>query len=227
MRSTACKSKTRGPCAEIGAAVDASGRTMQMAVEQGDRIPRRAPRFFWPGLPPPPASLHRALKLALDYDLALYSAHLPLDFHPRIGNNALLAATLGLHKHAPFLEREGLIARPSRPKPPAAGLFADPAGRIVRRSRSLIGAGPMETKRIGIVTGGAGGEIYAAARAESTPTSRARRRTGRRSRPRSSASIFSRRSLRDRDLRREGARRRTVGQRFEVPWEFLDHPTGL
>ena len=38
---------------------------------------------------------------------ALYSNHLPLDGHPELGNNALLAAQLGWKKHEPFLLHEG------------------------------------------------------------------------------------------------------------------------
>ena len=38
---------------------------------------------------------------------ALYSNHLPLDGHPEIGNNALLAKQLGLRRRQPFLVRDG------------------------------------------------------------------------------------------------------------------------
>jgi dinuclear metal center YbgI/SA1388 family protein len=40
-------------------------------------------------------------------DCALYSNHLPLDGHPEIGNNALLAKQLGLKRRQPFLVRDG------------------------------------------------------------------------------------------------------------------------
>ena len=64
---------------------------MQMAVEQGIDLLVVHHGLFWAGLRPVTGPLHHALKLAFDHNLALYSAHLPLDFHPRIGNNALLA----------------------------------------------------------------------------------------------------------------------------------------
>ena len=38
---------------------------------------------------------------------ALYSSHLPLDSHPQIGNNALLARQLGLKAARGFLPNEG------------------------------------------------------------------------------------------------------------------------
>ncbi len=63
--------------------------------------------LFWAGLQPVTGPLYRALKLAMEKNLALYSAHLPLDLHPTIGNNVLLAAALGLEKTEPFLRAEG------------------------------------------------------------------------------------------------------------------------
>jgi len=39
--------------------------------------------------------LRRQLELAFEDNIALYSAHLPLDLHPQLGNNAQLAASLG------------------------------------------------------------------------------------------------------------------------------------
>jgi putative NIF3 family GTP cyclohydrolase 1 type 2 len=57
------------------------------------------------------------LKLALGHNLALYSAHLPLDLHPKIGNNVLLASALGFQKTEPFLEMKGEpIGRKSKPR---------------------------------------------------------------------------------------------------------------
>jgi len=35
-------------------------------------------------------------KLLLDNDIAVYSSHIPLDIHPEVGNNVLLARALGL-----------------------------------------------------------------------------------------------------------------------------------
>ena len=63
-----------GAVTKIGAAVDASSRTMQMAVEQGIDLLLVHHGLFWPGLQPITGSLQRALKLALEHNLALYSA---------------------------------------------------------------------------------------------------------------------------------------------------------
>jgi dinuclear metal center YbgI/SA1388 family protein len=43
----------------------------------------------------------------LDNNLAVYGCHLPLDCHPEIGNNAILAQKLGLIPYGSFLPFEG------------------------------------------------------------------------------------------------------------------------
>ena len=216
-----------GAVTKIGAAVDASSRTMQMAVDLGIDLLLVHHGLFWPGLRPITGSLQRALKLALEHNLALYSAHLPLDFHPQIGNNALLAAALGLKGTRPFLEMKGQ----------SLGLQAEATLRrddlLTRLEESLggpvrcIAAGPMETKRIGIVTGGAGGEIYAAARAgvDTYITGEA---------PHWAAVAAEELGI---NLFLGGhyatetfgvkALAAELSRQFDVPWEFLDHPTGL
>src|SRR6185369_9194721 len=96
-----------GEVTKIGAAVDASTHTMQTAGENGVDLLVVHHGLFWPGLRPIRGPLYRSLRLALGKNLALYSVHLPLDLHPRLGNNALFAAALGLEKTEPFLELMG------------------------------------------------------------------------------------------------------------------------
>ena len=216
-----------GTVTKIGAAVDASGQTMQMAVEQGIDLLVVHHGLFWPGLQSITGSLYRALKLALEHNLALYSVHLPLDFHPQIGNNALLAAALGLKNTRPFLESKGqplgLQAEVDLRRDDLLTQLENSLGGPVR----CIGTGPMETKRIGLVTGGAGGEIYAAARAgvDTYVTGEA---------PHWAAVAAEELGI---NLFLGGhyatetfgvkALAGELAQRFDVPWEFLDHPTGL
>src|SRR2546423_12315825 len=154
-----------GAVTRIGATVDASSATLQAAAERGVNFLIVHHGLFWPGLQPISGQLHRQLKLALQNDIALYSAHLPLDLHPEVGNNVELARSLGLDAGEPFLETKGqAIGRKvnaSVRREELIGKLEESLGGPVR----CIGAGPMETKVIGIVTGGAGGEIYTAARA--------------------------------------------------------------
>ena len=85
-----------GPVTAVAAAVDASLRSVEQAVQAGANLLIVHHGLFWGGARPVTGALHRKMKLLLDHDIAVYSSHLPLDRHPTIGNNVLLAHELGL-----------------------------------------------------------------------------------------------------------------------------------
>src|SRR5437764_5397697 len=84
-----------GRATKIGAAVDVSTRVLTAAAKKNVDLLIVHHGLFWPGLQTVTGSLHRQLKLAFESDVALYSAHLPLDLHPKVGNNAQLASAMG------------------------------------------------------------------------------------------------------------------------------------
>ena len=83
-----------GGVSKIGASVDASTRVFAAASKQNVDLLIVHHGLFWPGLQPVTGVLRRQLQLAFENNIALYSAHLPLDLHPQLGNNAQLAAAL-------------------------------------------------------------------------------------------------------------------------------------
>src|SRR4029450_11436301 len=109
-----------GRVTRIGAAVDVSTRVLTEAGKRNVDFLIVHHGLFWPGLQPVTRSLHRHLQLAFETDMALYSAHLPLDIHPKVGNNAqLVAALFGVRR-----SREGRTAfksSPPRIRPVAEG----------------------------------------------------------------------------------------------------------
>jgi dinuclear metal center YbgI/SA1388 family protein len=144
--------------------VDVSTRALTQAAQKDIDLLIVHHGLFWPGLRPVTDALRRQLKLALENDIAVYSAHLPLDVHPKVGNNAQLARLLGLKLTQPFLEEKrqlvGLKAR--------ASLLRE---ELAQRLRKAVGGpiksfnfGPKKTNTIGIITGGAGSEIDKVAR---------------------------------------------------------------
>jgi dinuclear metal center YbgI/SA1388 family protein len=149
-----------GRVTKIGAAVDVSTRVLNEAAKKDVDLLLVHHGLFWPGLQPITRSLHRQLRLAFENDIALYSAHLPLDIHPKVGNNAQLARSLGLRSITPFFEEKGqLIGLKAR-----AFIARD---QLVRKLEKSLGgkvkvfrSGPKKTNTIGIITGGAGAEIY-------------------------------------------------------------------
>src|SRR5262249_47004845 len=120
--------------------------------------------LFWPGLQPVTAALRRQLQIAFENNIALYSAHLPLDLHPRVGNNAQLAAALGFRSNLPFFEEKGQkVGLKVR-----ASLSRDELDRKLQRILNGVVRtfmfGPRKTGAIGIISGGAGSEIYKVAK---------------------------------------------------------------
>jgi dinuclear metal center YbgI/SA1388 family protein len=98
----------RGPVTHIAAAVDASQRTIAMAAEAKANLLLVHHGLFWSGLQPVRGPSERRLRALFADDIAVYSAHLPLDAHERFGNSALLAGELGLESNAPFARYQSI-----------------------------------------------------------------------------------------------------------------------
>jgi dinuclear metal center YbgI/SA1388 family protein len=96
----------RGPVTKIAAAVDTSARTIRGAVDAGANMLLVHHGLFWGGLQPLTGAHYARVRLLLDHDIALYSAHLPLDAHPTFGNSLLLAREIGLDPSAGFARHE-------------------------------------------------------------------------------------------------------------------------
>src|SRR6516165_10867000 len=149
-----------GRVRRIGTAVDISTRALTEAAKQNVDLLIVHHGLFWPGLQPIRGALRRQLRLAFEKDIALYSAHLPLDVHPKIGNNAQLVAALGLKSAQPFLEEKG---QPVGLKI-CVSMRRDELVRKLRKALNgpvkVFDFGPKQTRAISVVTGAAGSEIY-------------------------------------------------------------------
>ena len=96
-----------GPVRAIAAAVDVSQRSIRSAVDAGANFLLVHHGLFWGGAQPIVGSAYSRLRLLFEHDVAVYSAHLPLDSHPEFGNNALLARELGLTPSRSFATYQG------------------------------------------------------------------------------------------------------------------------
>lgn len=99
----------RGPVTKIAAAVDCSHRTIRGAVEANANLLVVHHGLFWGGLQPLTGHFYARVRLLLEHDVALYSAHLPLDAHETLGNSRLLARYLGLSPTAGFAQHETIF----------------------------------------------------------------------------------------------------------------------
>jgi dinuclear metal center YbgI/SA1388 family protein len=148
----------------VAAAVDASTATVRLAIQAGANLLLVHHGLFWGPSHPWTGRRYELLRLLLENDLAVYSAHLPLDLHPKLGNNALLCANLGFQKLSPFFldhgQHIGLRSVQRVPRPQLVQRLEKAVDGPVR----LLPGGPDVCRRIGVVTGGAGAELKLAAK---------------------------------------------------------------
>ncbi|HKO16481.1 MAG TPA: Nif3-like dinuclear metal center hexameric protein [Gemmatimonadaceae bacterium] len=91
-----------GEIRTVAAAVDYSTRAVQEAVRLEADLLLVHHGMFWGGAQPIVNGSYDRLSLLLANDVAVYSAHLPLDAHGDFGNSVLLARELGLDPTAGF-----------------------------------------------------------------------------------------------------------------------------
>lgn len=113
--------------------------------------------IFWGSAPGPiDAALKRRLRLLFDADMSLAAYHLPLDAHPQVGNNALLADALGADAREPFALHRGqpigVLASFDGGGVAADELVARTA-RATGREPLAFRTGPARVRTIAIVSG--------------------------------------------------------------------------
>jgi dinuclear metal center YbgI/SA1388 family protein len=96
-----------GRVTKIGAAVDAGLVPFRQAVAAGVDFLIVHHGMYWDMPQPLTGPVYERVATLVRGNCALYSNHLPLDGHPELGNNALLAKQLGLRPSRPFLVRDG------------------------------------------------------------------------------------------------------------------------
>src|SRR5215469_15294699 len=122
-----------GAVTRIAATVDASLATVKVAVAAGADLLIVHHGLFWSKTHPWTGKKYELMRLLIENDIAVYSSHLPLDAHPKLGNNVRLAAALRLRKLKPFFMSHGqpiglrTVAKISR---------EDLAGRLERATGS-------------------------------------------------------------------------------------------
>lgn len=217
-----------GKVDSIVACTDACLETISAAAERGANLMLVHHGLFWgKGITPLTGRRYDRIRLLLEADIALYSAHIPLDIHPEVGNNAELARLLGVRVSERFGDYDGC-------KIGVAGdleirrdeLAARLEELLDHRPRVLAGGGE-RCRRIGIVTGGAGSLIAEAHEAglDTFITGEGLHHT-----------YFDAEELGMNVFFAGHYATETLGvkalaehlsKKFSIRWEFVDHPTGL
>jgi dinuclear metal center YbgI/SA1388 family protein len=94
--------ENRSPIRGIAAAVDFSSRSIQGAIAANSNLLLVHHGMFWGGLERLTGAAYRRVQKLVESDIAVYASHLPLDRHPILGNNVLLARQLGLEPTGGF-----------------------------------------------------------------------------------------------------------------------------
>jgi len=216
-----------GAVTRTGAAVDLCEATVRLAAEQGADLLLVHHGLFWGGPKPLTGPAYRRASGLIRGNIALCSAHLPLDLHPEVGNNVVLARRLGVAVHGEFGEEYGVrigvwgeldVSRATLEQRIAAVLGAAPRA---------MAFGPERVRRVGIVTGSAGSMIPQARAAglDTYITGEGAHHT-----------FFAAEELALNVFYAGHYATETVGvkalaehlhAKFGLPWTFLDHPTGL
>jgi dinuclear metal center YbgI/SA1388 family protein len=142
---------------KVAAAVDLRERTIRDAADQGANLLLVHHGLFWGGLQPLRGPYYRRIHAMLSTGMALYSSHLPLDAHPEIGNNVLLARELGLTPSAGFARYESIDIGVRGESDVATADLIAAADKVARRWGGAARNSPSEpqrrTKRWAICTG--------------------------------------------------------------------------
>jgi len=218
-----------GLVSRIVAAVDASLDTIKTAACEEPCLLLVHHGLFWDGNVPLTGRRYRRTRCLLDNDIALYSAHIPLDVHIEVGNNYVLARKLGLGALEFFDTYRGIPigVQGQLEKPVPREEFVSRVEQQLGGKAKLIPGGPKLTERVGIITGGAGGRIAAAREAgvDTYLTGEGAHHTY------FDAIEFSVNAVYAGHYATETVGVKALAEhlstRFELPWEFHDHPTGL
>ena len=222
-----------GTVARVAVAVDASLETIQGAIDAQAGLLVVHHGLFWSGVQPLRGRVYERFRRLLAGDIAVYAAHLPLDLHPSLGNNPLLARALGLDPLEGFgrfqhitvgvmgnadVETATLVAR-------ATELAHREGGTVV-----TVGVTPTRrTRRWAIVTGaGASSDTLreaATAGVDTLIVGEGPHHTAIEAGELGIAMIYAGHyATETMGVRAVGAE---LEQRFALPWTFIAAPTGL
>lgn len=144
---------------EIGSvafAVDACKGSFERAAELGAGLLFVHHGLFWGRPQPITGVMHGRISFLASAGLCLYACHLPLDAHPEIGNNAVLASLLGIEEPRPFgsyrgraIGRAGRLSEPLRLEEAIARALPDGSS-----PRAVYPFGPQPALTAACVSGG-------------------------------------------------------------------------
>ena len=140
---------------KIVSGVTASRALIEQAIDtKADAILVHHGWFWKSDESPIVGQLYNRLKLLIDNDISLFAYHLPLDAHPKVGNNAQLGKVAGW-KHNGQSAIKSLISLGEPRTVQSLEKFATDLGKSLGREPLVIGDKTRKIKRIAWCTGAA------------------------------------------------------------------------
>ena len=142
---------------KVAFAVDACQATARLAAENGCDALFVHHGLFWGGCETITGSFYKRISTFINNDLALIAYHLPLDANIPYGNNAGLAARLGLTNLEAFGEWRGMTIG-VRGILPATLTIEEVAEKVLapgEKPLAILPFGKKEIRTVGIISGGA------------------------------------------------------------------------
>ncbi len=219
--------ENRAGVSRIAAAVDATPATVKKTIAAGADLLIVHHGLFWGATHPWTGNRYRLLRLLLDNNVAVYSSHLPLDAHPRLGNNAQLCRALGIRSPKPFFVERGQAIGLRGELNLTRAQLARRLAKATGNEPTVLPGGAARCHKIGVVTGGAGAEMKTAAD-EGVDTFI----TG--EGPHWTFALAEDLGLNvfygghyATETFGVKALSEHLSKKFRLPWTFIDHPTGL
>lgn len=219
--------ENKGRVQKIAAAVDGSLATVKLAIAARADLLIVHHGLFWNPVQPWTGRKYELIRLLIEHNLAVYSSHLPLDAHPKLGNNAQLARALGWRDLKPFFFEKGQhLGVQGRMKIERHELVYRLAA-ATKTNPTLLPGGPDICRKIGIVTGGAGSQLKLAAGEgiDTFITGEGPHWTYALAEELGINVIYAGHYATEtfgvKALSAE------LSRKFKVPWVFIEHPTGL
>lgn len=216
-----------GPVTHVAVAVDAAEYSIRGAAAAGADLLVVHHGLFWAGSSPLTGRLYRRIAPLMEAGMALYSAHLPLDAHPELGNCIGLVRALGLNPTARFASYEGRDIGYLAETRESLTHFKARVRVELGLPIEVIAEGPELVERVAVITGSGAGFVEEAFRlgADTLLTGEAAHHT-----------VVDARELGLNVVLAGHYRTETYGVRaigahleetFGLPWTYLDHPSPL
>ena len=153
-----------GEVTKVVAAVDASLPVIRKAINSGADMLVVHHGLFWHGVQKLVGAQYEKFSEAINANLAIYSAHIPLDVHPTQGNNALLAKAIGMDSTESYHDWKGIqLGLKQKLDVDFDELIEKLEEELGSEVHACRGRKEPKVGVVGVITGGAGSEIAAMA----------------------------------------------------------------